>query len=133
MVGQTRRRHSQSTQGDIQVSIYKTNKERAIYRNTEPTLTDQSQAANTDINIIVTQFLRTGQAPGQQTPVYGDFTDFPTDLKTMFELARSVKDKIQELPDALQGMPLEQLVQLTNDQINDMLPKPAPEPDKETK
>lgn len=109
------------------MSIYRTNKKRAVYHNSEPTLTDQSQAGNTDINIIVTQFLRTGQAPGQQTPVYGDFTEFPNDLREMFDLARSVRAKIDDLPEELQRVPLDQLVQLTNEQINAMLPKP-PEP-----
>lgn len=115
------------------MSIYLTNKRRAIFINTEPTETDQSQADQTDINIILNQFLRTGNAPGQQQPIYGDFTEFPTDLREMFDLARSVKTKIEQLPDALARIPLNELVHMTNEQINDILPKPAPEPDEETK
>lgn len=111
------------------MSNYQINKRKSITINDEPTMTDQSQAAQTDINVIVTQFLRTGQAPGQQTPVYGDFTEFPTDLKTMFDLARSVKDQMQTLPKELQGVPLATLVNMTNEQINAILAKPAPKPE----
>lgn len=97
------------------------NKKAAIYVSDKPTKTDQSQASTTDINVIVTQFLRTGHSPGQQTPIYGDFTEFPQDLQTMFALARSVKAKVEALPIELQGMPLEQLAQLTPQDINAIL------------
>lgn len=89
----------------MNTSYYKRNKEAAKYRNTEPSLTDQSQASSTDINIIVTQFLRTGQAPPGAQPVYGDFTEFPTDLRTMFDMARSVREKVDQLPEELRGVP----------------------------
>lgn len=73
-------------------SNYKRNKAAAIFNSNKPTKTDQSQASTTDINVIVTQFLRTGHSPGQQQPIYGDFTEFPPDLQTMFQLASSVKE-----------------------------------------
>lgn len=103
---------------------YARNKERAKTINNEPTLTDQSQAENTDINIIVTQFMRTGQAPQGAQPVYADYSEFPTDLKSMFDMARNVKEQVEALPVQLQGIPLEQLVRMTTEQINAMLPKP---------
>lgn len=102
-------------------SNYKRNKAAAIFNSNKPTKTDQSQASTTDINVIVTQFLRTGHSPGQQQPIYGDFTEFPPDLQTMFQLASSVKEKIAALPIELQGLPLEQLAQLTPEDINTIL------------
>lgn len=108
-------------------SRYKENKAAAVTFNTEPTKTDQSLAANTDINIIVTQFLRTGQVAHQQEPIYGDFTELPEDLRGMIELGRSIKSHKDALPPQLKGIPLEELVNMTNEQINDKL-KPADKP-----
>lgn len=104
-------------------SNYYRNKQAAIYVEKKPTKTDQSQVTATDINIIVNQFLRTGQSPGQQTPIYGDFTELPQDLKTMFELARSVREKVDTLPDELQLVPLDELVRMTPKDIDAILAK----------
>lgn len=110
---------------------YKANKADAVTFNTDPTLTDQSMAETTDINIIVTQFLRTGQHPMAPQGTYADYTQFPTDLREMFETARGVKEQVAALPKELRGIPLEELVNMTNEQITAMLPKPASEPAKE--
>jgi len=92
--------------------------------NNEPTLTDQSQASATDINIIVTQFLRTGQAPQSKQPQYGDFTQLPTDLRGFIEMGRSINEHRANLPDQLREIPIEYLVRMTNEQINAMLKPP---------
>jgi len=95
--------------------------------NTEPTLTDQSQAQATDINIIVTQFLRTGHAPQARQGQYGDFTQLPTDLRGFIEMGRSISKHQNELPEQLREIPIEYLVRMTNEQINDIL-RPPEEP-----
>jgi len=96
--------------------------------NNEPTLCDQSQAKATDINIIVTQFLKTGQGPGQSNPMYGDFTELPQDLRGFIEMGRSINDHKKQLPDQLKEIPLEYLVKMTNEQINAILTPPADPP-----
>lgn len=106
------------------MSRYQDNKNRAKYRDTSPTKTDQSQAANTDLNIIVNQFLRTGQAPQGRQPIYADFTQLPNDLRGMIEMGRAIKSHQAELPEALRGIPVEKLVAMTNDQINAILAPP---------
>lgn len=42
----------------------------------EPSLTDQSQAKDCDVNVIVDRFMRTGVMPQMSgNPIYGDFSD----------------------------------------------------------
>jgi hypothetical protein len=101
-----------------------------ITQNYEPTLTDQSQAANTDINIIVTQFLRTGQAPQGANPIYADFTDLPEDLRGFIEMGRSMGTLRERLPPQLQKLNAQELFALTTEQINQILTPPDKPPDK---
>jgi len=111
--------------------IYKTNKERAKYSNTEPSMTDQSLAASTDINIIVTQFIRTGQAPPTaKTPFYGDFTDLPEDLRGFIELGRTKQTLINSLPEQLHDLTLQELMSMTNEQLTAKLQPPNKPADK---
>jgi len=95
--------------------------------NNDPTLTDQSQAANTDINIIVTQFLRTGQTPSDTPAIFADFTQLPEDLRGFIEMGRSIDSLVTQLPEALRGIPVRDLIGMTNEQINAKL-KPPEEP-----
>lgn len=92
--------------------------------NNEPTLTDQSAVAQTDINIIVNQFLRTGQQPQGQPKHYADFTQLPNDLRSFIEMGRSIAEHRANLPDQLREIPVEDLVQMTDEQINAMLKPP---------
>lgn len=114
------------------MSRYKANKEHAKSYNDEPTMTDQSQAASTDINIIVTQFLRTGQGPGGINPIYGDFTQLPEDLRGFIEMGRSITTLRGALPEQLQGLDPRELFAMTNEQITAML-KPPEQPKEEPK
>lgn len=98
--------------------------------NTEPTLTDQSAAGATDINIIVTQFLRTGQTPQSKQMQYGDFTQLPEDLRGFIEMGRSIEENRNKLPEALREIPVEHLVRMTNEQINGILAPPEKPADK---
>lgn len=118
------------------MSNWKQNKERAKTINTEPSLTDQSQAPNTDINIIVTQFMRTGQAPQGKTPIYGDFTQLPEDLRGFIEMGRSINTLRSALPEQLREIPPAELFRMTNEEITAKLTppnKPADKPKDEPK
>lgn len=107
---------------------YYTNKARAKTRTTKPSLTDQSQAAETDINVIVGRFLRTGQAPGGKQPMYGDFSELDGDLRSMIERARTLHRERYKLPKELQDKPIEELLALTTTQLHAILTPPAPSP-----
>lgn len=110
------------------MSNYARNKARARTRTTTPSLTDQSQAAETDINVIVGRFLRTGTAPGGQTPMYGDFSQLDGDLRSMIERARTIHRERAKLPKELQNMPIEDLLALPPDKLTAILTPPAPPP-----
>lgn len=103
-------------------SVYKRNRLRAQTTNTDPTLTEQSMAKDTDINIIVQKFRITGRVPGaQQTPIAGDFTNLPTDLREMIETSRDLKRRRAQLPPELREMPIEELLALTPDKLRETL------------
>lgn len=110
------------------MSNWKKNKADAVYISTTPTKTDQSQAEQTDINVIVTQFLRTGQTPMPREGQYGDFSQLPEDLRGFIELGRSKQQLIENLPPELRTMPLEDLLEMTNEQITAKLQPPATPP-----
>lgn len=100
--------------------------------NEEPTMTDQSAAEGTEINVILKQFGITGQAPGNaRQPLYGDFTGLPTDLRGYIEQSRSIEELQAKLPDELKGMNPEELLSLTADELADKLKKPEPPAPKE--
>jgi len=107
---------------------YKANKADAVTFNTEPTMTDQSQAEQTDINIIMTQFLRTGQSVQGKPPIYGDFSELPEDLRGFIEMGRSINHLKTELPEQLRAIPVEQLINLTNEQLVAIINPPQDNP-----
>lgn len=108
---------------------YQLNRLKAQTKTTKPTLTDQSAAKDTDINIIVKQFLGTGQAPGNaQQPMHEDFTQYPEDLRGFIEAARKLPDHIGKLPPELKGLTLEQLTTSQTTALLTTLVKPAPTP-----
>lgn len=105
----------------------------ARYTSTKPTLTDQSAAQTTDLNVIVNQFLRTGQSPNKGNPRYGDFSGLPTDLRSMIETSRSVNNLRRNLPPQLKDLAVEKLLALTPDDLAKILAPPPPkEENKET-
>lgn len=114
-------------------SIYLANKQRAITINNEPTMTDQSQAGETDINIILKRYGISGQVVGNgQEPIYQDWTQFPYELRDYIELARSMEDRRQELPEQLRDMPIEELLALQTDDIARILTPPEEPANKES-
>lgn len=107
----------------------KQRRERAAYRSTKPTKTDQSAASQTDLNVIVNQFLKTGTSAMNGVPRYGDFSELPSDLRGMIEMSRSMKERRRNLPEKLREMPIEELLALTPEQIKTILNPPVQPPD----
>lgn len=104
------------------MSRYKINRERAITRDTTPSLTDQGGAAETDINVIVRTFGVTGQAPGQAgQPMYLDWTEMPDNLRDYIETARSADELHKQLPEQLKKIPTNELLGLTATQIAEIM------------
>ena len=62
-------------------------------------LTNQSDAAGTDINVIVAQYKKNGTMPNVYVgdPLWGDFTA-PDDLQSCYERWQGAVDKFNELP-----------------------------------
>lgn len=107
---------------------YRYNKPRSKTRNTVPTLTDQSAAKETDRNIIVQRYLQHGQVPTGKQPIYGDFSEFPTDLAGFLAQARSIQRLRGQLPVELQSLSINELLNMTTDELAAKLKKPEPEP-----
>lgn len=98
-----------------------------------PTRTDQSQAKDTDLNVILGKFAISGRVTGtSQGAMYGDFTRIPRDLREMIDTARDLENQRKRLPKALRDMPVEELMALTPDKLKAIL-EPAPEPKEEPK
>lgn len=115
--------------------FYQLNRKRAQFKNVEPTMTDQSQAKFTDINIIVERIRQTGiQPPGRKPGYNADLTQVPEDLRGFLELARSANQRRGELPPQLQQLTTEQLLSLTTEDIKRILtpPEPPAPPDPKT-
>lgn len=108
------------------MSNYLKMKERAKFRSTQPSMTDQSQTKSTDVNVIVKQFQVTGAFPGSPTPpMYGDFSQLPQDLAEALEQSRSLNKLRARLPKELQAMTLQELIALTPADIERILTPPV--------
>lgn len=111
---------------------WRTNKQRAVYNNRTPTLTDQAAARDTDINVIVKNYAVHGQLPlPRGTPLTGDFSNLPTDLRGFIDLARSTEMLRTQLPKPLQKLSNEQLMALTPEQILKIITPPDKPKDKQ--
>lgn len=110
---------------------YIANKLNAVHNNDQPSMADQSQAKDTDINVIIGRFGvgRLAQGNGK-VPMYEDFSDLPRDLRGYIEQARGLDDLRERLPETLKTQRLEDLLQLTPQQIHGLLfpETPAPTP-----
>lgn len=110
------------------MSNWKKMKALAITYNTDASLTDQSQARETDINVIVSKMGITGMVPGNpQQPLYGDWTAFPRDLREYIETARTIDSLKEKLPPQLKGKSIEEILAYTPEQMAELL-KPANPP-----
>lgn len=64
----------------------------------DPSLADQSQAEECDINVIVQRFGLTGEIPGTLiTPMQGDFTEV-TDYRSALEMLMEAQEAFMTLP-----------------------------------
>lgn len=116
------------------MGYYYENRLRARTVNNQPSLTEQSMAKDTDINIIVQKFRTTGRVPGSDTePMSGDFTEMPEDLRGFIECAKSMMDHRAKLPLQLRHLATNQLLNLTPQQLTNILTPPAPKPAEENK
>lgn len=118
----------------MNIEAYFARKKKLRTVTTKPTMTDQSMAKDTDLNVIVGKFLK-GQLPSgaAQEPMYADFTQYPPDLKGFIDTSRDLPRYRQQLPDPLRNMKVEDLMALTNEQLNAILTPPAPTPADEEK
>lgn len=110
------------------LSNWRRNKEAAKYRETEATMTDQSAANDTDINVIMKKYAVHGQAPGNtMTPLLGvDFTEMPDNFRDMIEEGRQLGQRMKMLPPELKGLTVDQLLALTPEQLANKLTPPKP-------
>lgn len=89
-------------------------------------LADQSQADETNINVILRKYGVTGVATGVAgPPQYLDHTQLPEDLREAYDQIRSVGRLRDQLPDSLRNRPLQELNALTLEQLNEILHPPA--------
>lgn len=110
------------------MSNYRRNKLNAVTMTDSPSLTDQSAAKETDINVIVATYGITGQARGKQ-PIHGvDWTEHPQDLRDAFEKVRELSKLRGALPEALREHKIEELLALTDDQLAHILTPPPEKP-----
>lgn len=68
----------------------------------EPSLTDQSQKDDCDVNRILAKFRETGSLvdplhPGTRKPIFGDFTDFP-DYQGALDIIIRSDEAFMQLP-----------------------------------
>jgi len=109
--------------------VYYRHKETCVTFNKEPTLTDQSQANDTDINVIVKRYTMHGQLPQtKQTARYGDFTEIPDNLRDLLELGKKAEQHRQALPDELKKLSTAQLLSLRPEQLKAIITPPATTP-----
>jgi len=111
------------------MSLYKKRKLAAGYRSTEPSMTEQSMAQETDINVIISRFAISRTVPGSsRQPMSGDFSNLPTDLRGFIEAGKRLGQLRARLPEKLRNMSNEELFALTSEQLKTILTPPAPQP-----
>lgn len=105
--------------------------------NTEETMTQQGDKNDSDINVIVARFRKTGQLPhNNKTAMYGDFTNVP-DYRTAVEQVNAARDEFMKLPAKVRrrfdNNPAEFIEFATNpdnlDEMRKMGLAPTPEPE----
>lgn len=112
---------------------YKRNRLLATIDDT-PTMTDQSQAMDTDINVIVKRYGIHGQAPGtSEAAVYQDLSEFPNNLRDIIDTARNIDEHLGALPPQLRNTTFGELLNLTEEQLTAKLTPAEQPPAEETK
>lgn len=82
----------------------KTGRKRVITINEEPSMTDQSQAPQCDVNNIIAKFQKTGEIShlAQHQGMYADVSEFQ-DLHTALSQVRAAEYAFQSLPGQLRA------------------------------
>lgn len=97
--------------------------------NSGKSLADQSQADETNINVILRKYGVTGVATGVAgPPQYLDHTQLPEDLREAYDQIRSIGRLRDQLPDSLRERPMNELNALTLEELNTILHPPADPP-----
>lgn len=82
----------------------RTRSQRFATNNTLPSLTQQSDADETDINIIVKKYVKGAGLPNvTQQPIYGDFTGDGYTYREMVEKIQAADAAFQEIPADIRG------------------------------
>jgi len=93
-------------------------------------LADQSQADDTNINVILKKYGVTGVATGRSgPPQYIDHSTQPKDLREAYEQVREVHALREALPEPLRHKTIDELDNLTMEQLNTILHPPATPPE----
>ena len=105
--------------------------------NDEPSMTQQADAKDCDINVIMARYQQTGQLPQVlQEPLFGDFTN-PMDFREMNEKLREAEEAFLEIPPQIRAQfgndPGEFIKFCTDEKNREQLEKwgltqPKPEP-----
>lgn len=113
----------------MNTSIYKRNKAKARTVTKLPSLTDQSAANASDINVILKRQRITGTVPGPaQQPISGDFSQLPVGLRDFIHEGRRLEQLRNRLPPQLKDMLTEELLSLSTEQLQVILAPPADKP-----
>lgn len=107
---------------------YDERRKRLATRTKGETLTDQSQAADCDINIIVRKHMPGTPVPGSpRQPIYGaDLTKIPRDLASAIASVRHMETLRGQLPKEFKDLAIDDLLAYTPDQIHEILQKSQP-------
>lgn len=71
--------------------------------NTEPSLTQQSDAVSADINVIMRRYTKTGVLPPAKNPAqFGDFSQI-TDFRTALDQIREAQEAFSALPSRIRS------------------------------
>lgn len=91
--------------------------------NNEPTMTDQSGADDTDINVIVKRYGVYGTVPqGKKQARFGeDYSELPDDLAGFIETARSVDSLRNNLPEELAVLTVDELLNYSPEALVELL------------
>lgn len=93
------------------MSNYQKNKELSKSYNYEPTMTDQSQRDQTDINVVMRNHAISGMVQGpKHPPMYEDFAALPEDLRGFLDMGRELQQHRVNLPEALKHLDDAQLL-----------------------
>lgn len=102
---QANRNHRESSQVKFITPYTHTDarSERFATKNEQPSLTQQSDAAETDINLIMSRYQQTGQLPQRLTqPLFGDFTTVP-DYRQAVEAINAANEAFMQIPAKIRG------------------------------